>query len=217
MNVYFLPGIGADHRLFTHITLPSGFKIQYLDWIDFKEGETIPVYAARMADRINKQEKFILIGVSLGGMVGVEIAKITSPVCTIIIGSVPIARHLPHYYQYAKKTGLQKLLPPEFYKLATIVRHLFTIKGKVNRRLLRRMIYDGDRRFISWAIDAVLRWDNDTVPQPLIHIHGTNDPVLPVRFTSPHHLIKGGHLLVINQYQEVNTLLGALLAKMTDK
>jgi hypothetical protein len=50
------------------------------------------------------------------------------------------------------------------------------------------------------------------MPKNVIHIHGTHDEILPVRFTKPTHLIsKGRHLMVLNNAAEINQLLQGLL------
>jgi hypothetical protein len=45
------------------------------------------------------------------------------------------------------------------------------------------------------------------VPEKLVHIHGTRDGILPVRFTKPTHTIAGGHLMVLNRAHEINKIL----------
>jgi surfactin synthase thioesterase subunit len=176
--------------------------------------EGIPEYAARMAEKIDRTQPFAIVGLSLGGIVGVEIAKRLSPACTVIIGSVPIARHLPPYYAYARKLRMHRLLPAAFYKAATMVKHLFSVKGGDNRRLMRQMIRDGNGAFILWGLNAVLDWKNDVIPKPLFHIHGTGDQVFPSRFTAPDYLIAGGHMLVMNQHKEINELLSNILRQV---
>ena len=57
-------------------------------------------------------------------------------------------------------------------------------------------------------MDAILKWRSDHPPVSYIHIHGSRDEVLPMRFTSPTHIInKGGHLLVMNRAGELNAIL----------
>ena len=75
MKAYFISGIGADYRLFTHIRLPEGFETCYVHWIPPEKDETLPVYARRLAEQIDTSEPFVLIGFSLGGIMAVEIAS----------------------------------------------------------------------------------------------------------------------------------------------
>ena len=73
---------------------------------------------------------------------------------------------------------------------------------------------DADDKFIKWALNAVLTWDNKTTPQNILHIHGTKDEVLPKRFTKPTHLVPGaGHLMVMTRAKKINEILKDLLEK----
>jgi pimeloyl-ACP methyl ester carboxylesterase len=81
-----------------------------------------------------------------------------------------------------------------------------------NRRLMRRVIRAGDDRFIRWALNAVLNWDNRTIPQRLYHIHGTRDEVFPISLTTPTHIVrKGGHMFVLSRPESVNQFLREIL------
>ena len=82
MTAYFISGIGADYRMFTHIRLPEGYQAVYIHWIPPKKKEPLGAYASRLIAQIDTAEPFVLIGLSLGGIMAVEIAKRYPPVCT---------------------------------------------------------------------------------------------------------------------------------------
>ena len=75
MKAYFIPGLAADKRVFRHIQLPGNFTPVFLEWIAPIKDETLPQYAYRLAEQIEINEPFIIIGLSFGGMLAVEIAK----------------------------------------------------------------------------------------------------------------------------------------------
>ena len=81
-----------------------------MEWIDPFPNETIEAYAKRLSEGIDQNQPFVLIGLSFGGMVAVEIAKITLPVCTIQISSVDHRDELPKLYRFIGKTGITRLL-----------------------------------------------------------------------------------------------------------
>ena len=116
MNVYFISGIGADQRAFSYITLPQGFNAIHLPWIKPLKAEPLAAYALRLTAGINTAEPFILVGLSMGGMIAVEIAKKFPPVCTILISSIPLATQLPRYYRIAGKLKATILLSPSLIK-----------------------------------------------------------------------------------------------------
>jgi pimeloyl-ACP methyl ester carboxylesterase len=212
MKVYFISGIGADHRVFSHIRLPEGYEASYIHWIPPGSNETIRTYALRLADQIDSSRPFILIGLSLGGIMSVEIAQQIPPVCTILISSVPSASHLPKLYRLSGKLRLGRLVPATLLKLAALIKHSLMMRPAGNRRLMRQVIRAGDDRFIRWALSAVLDWDNRVIPQPLYHIHGTRDEVFPIGLTTPTHVVrKGGHMFVVSRPETVNRFLREIL------
>jgi pimeloyl-ACP methyl ester carboxylesterase len=213
MNVYFISGMGADGRLFKHIRLPEGYSMHFVKWITPEANDTIPGYAARLVGQIDTSQPFALIGVSLGGIMAVEISKITSPVATIIIGSIPVAAHLPrYYYTLGTSLGLLQVLPGSFFKNAARLKRNFTRESSKDKMLVLQMIDDSDGDFLLWAMKAVLKWQNKDLPQRLWHIHGTRDIVFPIMLTRPSHIIKkSGHLVVMTHADEVNGILRDIL------
>ena len=212
MKVYFIPGMGADHRVFSYVRLPEGYEPSYIQWIAPLHRESLGDYAARLLPQIDTTQPFILAGVSMGGMLCVEIAKHVAPVCTVLISSVPLSAHLPKMYRLAGKLGLDRLVPAALLKFAAIVKHSFFLYPHRNRRLMRQIIRDTDDRFLYWSLRTILDWKNEWVPQPLYHIHGRRDEVLPCRLTTPTHIIKkGGHMMVVSLPETVNAFLGEIL------
>lgn len=211
-RVYFIAGIAADERVFTHIRLPEGVDMVHLNWIDPLKNESLPDYALRLSERIDHSEPFALVGLSFGGMLATEIAKRCQPVQTVLISSIPLSAHLPKYYRAAAAIRLHKVIPIGVLKMLARSKRLFTTETGNDKKLLWQIIDDSDTKFIRWAIGAILSWKNEVLPSPLMHIHGTRDEVLPLRLTSPTHVIpKGGHLLVMTVSGKVNNLLAEVV------
>jgi pimeloyl-ACP methyl ester carboxylesterase len=144
--------------------------------------------------------------------VAVEIAKQFPPVCTVIISSVPVSGQLPPYYKLAGKLNLQRHIPAGFFKITATVKNCIVMKPWTNKKLMWRVIMDGNSRFIKWGMNAVLSWRNDVLPGPLNHIHGTRDEVFPVKYAKPTHVIhKGGHMLVLSHADAINNILKEIL------
>jgi pimeloyl-ACP methyl ester carboxylesterase len=218
MKTYLISGIGADYRLFTHINLPEGYETRYIHWITPAKDETLPAYASRLAAQIDTNEPFALIGFSLGGIMAVEIAKLFPPSLTILISSVPLSSHLPPLYARAHRMQLSKLASPKLMKLLTSLKHLLTMRSREDWKIMREVIWSGDDRFISWAIEAVLNWENTTLPQPLYHLHGSWDEIFPMKLTRPTHIIRrGGHTLIMSHAHIINGLLRDILTTPVPK
>jgi pimeloyl-ACP methyl ester carboxylesterase len=214
MKVYFISGMAADKRVFHHIQLPQGFEAVFLDWITPENEESLPSYAMRLANNIDTTEPFALIGLSFGGMLAIEIAKQYHPAATILISSVPISGHLPGYFRAAAKLKLHKIVPVSLLKTSAAAKRFFTRERADDKKLLWQIINESDTRLIKWSMHAILNWQNDTIPKPIWHIHGTRDEILPIRFTQPTHTIqKAGHMLIMTDAAIVNEILAGLLGQ----
>jgi pimeloyl-ACP methyl ester carboxylesterase len=212
MKVYFISGLAADKRVFKYIQLPEGCEAVYLDWITPEKDESLPSYAMRLAASINPEEAFALVGLSFGGMLATEIAKQYKPVVTVLISSVPVSTQLPGYFKIAAKMGLHKIVPISLIKTSAATKRLFTRELVEDKKLLLQIINESDTGLIRWSMHAILNWQNETIPHPVCHIHGTRDEVLPVRYTHPTHTIpKEGHMLIMTSPKVVNEILGKAL------
>jgi pimeloyl-ACP methyl ester carboxylesterase len=93
-------------------------------------------------------------------------------------------------------------------KSLSFIKRFFAAEKNENKKILNQVIKDSDPSFIRWAMRAILEWKNETIPQPLFHIHGTKDRILPIRYSRPTHVIRnGGHLIVMEHAKEVNTFI----------
>ncbi|MHA4807538.1 alpha/beta fold hydrolase [Flavitalea flava] len=212
MKAYFISGIGADHRFFKYIRLPEGVEMIPINWKYPSPGESLADYAMRLSEQIDTGGPFVLVGLSLGGIMSVEIAKRIPPVCTILISSVPVSAQLPLHFRIAQRLNLLQMIPPTLLKHAAIIKRFISSESQEDKQMIRQMIRDGDNSFIKWAMQAVLEWKNDKIPHPIWHIHGTRDEVFPISLTHPTHIIpKGGHSLVISHPKEINRFLKEIL------
>ena len=75
-HIYFMPGLGANPKIFEYILLPKDrFEIHLLEWkIPISEDESIQDYAQRMTREIKNQNP-VLLGVSFGGVLVLNISN----------------------------------------------------------------------------------------------------------------------------------------------
>ncbi|MGZ3839721.1 MAG: alpha/beta fold hydrolase [Flavisolibacter sp.] len=212
MKIYFISGLGADSRIFKNIVLPPGFEAVYLDWIPPHKKESLSAYALRLAAGINTGEEFSLIGLSLGGMMAVEIALRYQPRHTILVSSVPLSEQLPFYYRALGGLRLHHLVPVPLMRKMSFARRIFGPVSRADGVLLENMIRQMDVSFVRWAIDAILKWENRKVPSGLVQIHGEADEILPLRLIQSEHIIpKAGHIMILNRASEINEILEKIL------
>jgi pimeloyl-ACP methyl ester carboxylesterase len=204
-----LSGLGADKRVFDFIDL-SGFGINHVDWIAPSNNESIESYASRLLEQIKKTRPTI-IGVSFGGMMAVEIAKQIETEKVILISSAKTRSDIPFYFRIMGQFGLNKLVPTRILKSVNGLTYwFFGTKTKKENELLTAIIGETDSRFLSWAIDKIVNWRNTTLIANLIHIHGTEDKILPSR-TADICVPNGGHLMIVDQGKEISRLIRQIL------
>ncbi|MFM2145872.1 MAG: hypothetical protein RL732_708 [Bacteroidota bacterium] len=218
MRVYFISGLGADRRAFRNIKLPQGFEAVYLDWFSPYQEETLEAYAKRMSAGIDQRQPFALIGLSMGGMVAVEISKISKPAILILISSIPRSSCLPAIYRWAGAMGMHRCIPINWLKSGMLLKRFFMVESLPDREQIIAMVKQADPLFIRWALRAILRWRNTGVPQTYFHIHGDQDEIFPIHHVQPTHIVRGGkHLMVLNHAADVNKYLAEILATPTVK
>jgi pimeloyl-ACP methyl ester carboxylesterase len=201
--MYLLGGLGADSRVFNYLDL-SGFETVFIDWIDVLPSETIESYAQRLSERIQHPNP-LLVGVSFGGMIAVEISRKVKIEKVILISS---ATTIPWYLKLAGGLRLQFLVPPKvLIRFELLTFWLFGVSQPEEQQLLRRIIRDTNESFLKWAIKRILEWNPDISKHDVIKIHGSNDRLLP---PSSHvdFLIKGGgHFMIVTRAKEISLIL----------
>lgn len=208
MNVYFISGVGADWRVFSNLKLPAGCAAHHLDWIKPEINETLASYAKRLAEGIDRSKPFILVGLSFGGMLATEINALYPAKLVVLISSVPTSDQLPPYFKMAGRINLHKLVPVSLLKSMSLLKRLFTAETPEAKKFLRQAIRSADTGFIRWSLDAIVKWRGHHRPSSYIHIHGSQDFILPTRFTGYTHLVKGGgHLMVLTRASDINRIL----------
>jgi len=206
-DIYIISGLGADHRVFKYIDFGK-LNVHFIEWIAPLEKESLSSYAQRISENI-KHEKPILIGLSFGGMVAAEIAKLMEVDRIIFIASVKTRQELPPSFKTMGKLNIHKMLPSAtFNHLGLVINHFFGLQSEQEKELLKEILEDHDLKFYHWAIDQILNWENEVPPSDFIHIHGDQDRVFPIKHIAYTHLIKdGGHLLTLNKAREVGKII----------
>ena len=69
-----------------------------------------------------------------------------------------------------------------------------------------------DPNYLKWAMDCIVNWDQKEIIKGLIHIHGRNDNVFPIKNLSGKvHFIEGNHAIIITRANQISKLLIELL------
>ncbi len=211
MDIYILSGLGADERVFKSIRFGDN-QIHFIKWIQPIPKESIEEYSKRLLSQIHSHRP-VLIGLSFGGMMAVEIAKHIETEKVILISSAKSGKEIPIYYRVMRLLQIHKIVPAAILKRSNFLTNwFFGVKSTEDRKLLKAILAETDSVFLKWAIDKIVNWKNLLAPKNVIHIHGGADRVLPIQFVNCDFEINdGGHLMILNKAEEISSLLKRLL------
>lgn len=211
MNTYLIPGLGGDKRMYEG-QLKRFPDTQVLEFIEPLKNESINAYAKRLAEKIDTTKPFILLGVSLGGILTQEIAKIYPPHKSIIISSVKTRKEMPVWMRIFKYFPINRILPGKLYLwmffLLVRIKALST-KGNPVLANLRNMAKDANPIFVSWAVNEIISWENPIENFQPYRIHGNRDFLFPLRRCKEVDLVidKGTHAMILTHVCEINEAL----------
>ncbi len=204
MKLYLIPGVGADHRLFKHFKI-DGVEMIPLDWEPFGETRSLPDYAEIMSRKIDTSQPFALLGVSMGGMIAVEISKKLRPVRTILVSSSKTHKEFPLHLRFLSKARLSYLAWGGLVKwLSLKAKRRLGLDNREAHEELRQMTREVPSEHLRKSVLAIMNWRNQQVPPGVYHIHGTNDKTLPHKYSNADVLIEEGtHLMIFDNASEV--------------
>ncbi len=210
-DVYILSGLGVDERVFKNIDFGK-FNPIFIKWIQPKTHESIESYANRLLEQITSKQP-ILIGLSFGGMMAVEIGKLIETDKIILLSSAKTKKEIPNYYKLSGKLNLHNLLPSIVLKQNNIVTNwFFGTNQKSEKDLLTQILKDTDSKLLKWSIDKIVKWKNDFIPYNVVHIHGNKDKILPINFVECDYVIENaGHFMTMTNADEISKLLQKII------
>jgi pimeloyl-ACP methyl ester carboxylesterase len=212
-KVYFISGLGADWRMFQFLKLPEYVPYEHVEWIaPLHQDEPLHEYAQRLQEHITAPDP-ILVGLSFGGLVAIELAKLLQPHKTVIISSLANRHALPGYYQALGKTNLHHWMPFRLMQsVYPVAPFFFGAHTKAERNVLKLAIFDINEQFLRWALGQMLQWPQEEILSGLVQIHGTRDLILPLHDRPDIIRVQGGeHLMVMHQADEISAILSRIL------
>ncbi len=199
--VFLLPGLGATSELYADYAFP--FTTRVVNYhAPQVPGMSASEYAAQLISENGIQAGDCLIGVSLGGMLSCEIARLI-PISKLTLVSsctdsdhlLPAIRPLRHLAHVIPWRLFQQLPFPSFLL-------------NPSRQRALAMFRRADARFIRWACLQAATWKCPFSHPDIIQIHGDRDPLFPASRQTITHLIRGGdHLMILSNRQQIEPLL----------
>lgn len=207
-TIYLIPGVGANDKVFQNLDL-GGYEIVHIKWPKHRKNETLQAYVKKLQSQIKKDTEPILIGLSFGGIVAIELAKLIDPYKTIIISSIKTYHERPLKFMFMNSVKFHRLLPVKL-----VMQFRFWIKwlvgnlSKKDMQLVELMIQETNIEFNKWAVDQVIQWQNEELIDNLTHIHGTQDRIFPDFYIKDAIRVRGGsHFMVANRAKEISKII----------
>jgi thioesterase domain-containing protein len=208
-----MPGLAPSSAIFERIVLTDAiFEAILLEWEIPLYNETLTEYAKRITKKITHPNP-VLIGVSFGGILVQEMAKCIEARKVIIISSVKTNLEFPVRMKVAKTTKAYKLIPTNLIaNIESLSR--FSFGTAINKRLqlYEKFLCVRDKRYLDWAVEQIILWDRTIADESVIHIHGDQDDVFPIKHIQNCIVVKGGtHVMILSKYKWLNENLPKLI------
>jgi len=205
-----MPGLGASPKIFEHLSLPEDqFELHFLEWkIPLSIEESVEEYAARMCKDI-QHEKPVLLGVSFGGMIVQEMAKLIDVEKIIIVSSIKSHHEFPNRLKLIQATKAYKLFPTKVVEnLEAYTKYFLGDFLKKRAELYQMYLSVRNADYMKWALHHVLHWQQKNPPKNILHIHGTDDHVFPSKHIKDFIPIENGtHIMVLMKAKTISQII----------
>jgi hypothetical protein len=209
MRVLLITGFALDRRAFLPVDLPDGFET--FDLIPVRAGETLRTYAMRMAGEIGLKPGDIIGGVSLGGMLALEMARAVDVRGALIIASATHPRHIRKRF---KMWAPLARFAPDFlisrlFRLIPAVLALQKMLSPPDQALLADIMGRFPPALLRAFPSMILGWPGCRPPARFRHLHATGDWLIrPAGDPQTLDLIQAhNHLITVSHPQEVREWL----------
>lgn len=222
LRVYCVPGLANDKRMFDNLApLLGDHEFYFLEHLEPAHSkETMREYARRLSMTIeDHHENSIIIGMSLGGIISVELSKILPMKKVFLVSTIKHPSELPWQVKLLKNLPLDKVKLPGWLirKGVKPITWLMGVTDAKGRHHISSMIQDADDRHIAWAQWAAANWKNDLIPDNYIHIHGTKDEIFPASQVKASHFIEGGnHYMIMDRAHDVAKIVNSEINEIID-
>lgn len=213
-HIYFIPGMAANSKIFEYIKLPENeYEVHFIEWELPKNNETLTEYAHRMVKKV-EHDAPILFGVSFGGILVQEMSKFVKTKKVVVVSSVVHQTEFPKRMKFAKITKAYKLLPTQlFTDVEKLAKYALGETAAHRVDLYKKYMSVSDKVYLDWAIEQIINWKQTQDIKNMIHIHGCQDRIFPIKNIKGKVIkVKNGtHVMIINKYKWFNENLPELL------
>lgn len=210
MRFYLLPGLGADPRIYANVDLGQQHELIALDWIPCGTARNLAEYAAMLHAHYTLEPPYVLGGVSLGGMLAQEWARVAPPEALVLISTATSRDDMAAVIRMASSLNIGPLLSKQFLIALGVIGDRFTSKTLKGRELFLDMLQKSDGDFLQFGAQAVLNWEPVPLDTPTLRIHGSVDKVFPCgKWEGCHVLKNGNHFMIFDRGEEIAEVIKA--------
>ena len=206
-TIHCISGLGADHRIFTRLMIP-GAELKPVAWPYFDKHDEMACYAQKVGALIPDGEDDIILGLSFGGMLASEIARVRPATKVIIVSSAKSHAELPPVKAWVKYLVQNGLIPVGLAQYSgSQITDRFGADTEEEKKMVLSILAATDNHFARCALRAMVEWKTTTVPD-IAHIHGTADAMILPDHIHPTHWVEGGkHIMIWSRAEEVSRLI----------
>ncbi|MFT6165360.1 MAG: pimeloyl-ACP methyl ester carboxylesterase [Vicingaceae bacterium] len=216
--IYCIPGLGLDHRLFRKLSI-SGVELKFLDYIEPLDDEPVAAYAKRMADKI-EDEVFSILGMSLGGILAIEISRLKKTEHLFLISTVKNKSEVPSIFKYMDLLPTKNKTASKLAIEASVAfKPYYDKSDAAGNKLFEAMIHAASHKMLAWGVKSISNWTyNEELTCPFYHLHGTADLIFPLKNIDKAESVKGAtHYMVYNNAEEVSKRIEARIKILASK
>jgi len=208
-KLYLIPGQGSDYRIYKYFNFEN-FDTVHIEYIIPDENETMKSYAKRLAEQIDTSKRFSIIGVSLGGMLAVEMSEFLNPEEVIIISSAKNRNELPFRYKFMRKVPLNNIFGGNFLRsVAPFAQLIVEPDSKKEREFCVSMLKGKNEIFMKRSVNMIINWEREKNNTNVIHIHGDNDHTIPIRNVNDvtFEVKNGSHMMTLTKGEQIKNIV----------
>lgn len=208
-TIYLIPGLGSDYRLFGNLDLRGVYETRYINHVIPDRGMSMQDYANELSNQIDTLKPYVLVGVSLGGMLAVEMSDFLKPETVIVISSAKCRNELPHRYRFQRIIPVYKLVSGKLSKKgALFLQPIVEPDRGYAEETFQAMLEDKDPEFMKRSIAMIMEWDRENYTDRVFHIHGDHDRTIPIRNVKYDYLVEdGSHMMVLTLGSEISGIV----------
>ncbi len=213
-RLWFLPGLAANQKLFAP-QLAEIPQARMLDWIKPLTEESLADYAKRWSQQLDFRCEDVLIGMSFGGQVALELAKHLPLKACLLISANRRSSEIKNQFRIQAKvlpSLSDSMLRGSLLKVGIPLLKRWEGLGQQEVLWLQEMVKEMDIDFFRWATQAAAQWNYEFNPSdfqmPIFQIHGEKDPIIRIQNPKEVEILKGAsHLLTLTHPKELNQWL----------